>query len=55
MSKCEKYWLFGMVLMLSITHQETQTMLGAIANVITYIAATIYFVLMVREFFWGAK
>lgn len=55
MSKCEKYWLFGMVLMLSITHQETPTLLGSIGNVIAFLAAIMYFALAGWNLIRGAK
>jgi len=53
MSKPEKYWLFGMVLMLSVKHQEIPTMLGSISNVISYIGAFVCFLVMVLSVIRG--
>ena len=46
MTKCEKYWVFGMILMLSITHKEVPTLLNSISNVLCYIGGFGFFIAM---------
>jgi len=55
MTKCEKYWVFGMILMLSVTHKEVPTLLNSIGNVVAYVGGIGFFVAMVWCFIRGEK
>lgn len=44
MTKYEKYWVFGMLMMLSITHVEVPTVLNSIANVGCFVIGIGYFI-----------
>lgn len=46
MTKVEKYWVFGMILMLSVKHQDVPTLLGSISNVISYTGSFVFFAVM---------
>jgi len=43
MTKYEKYWVFGMLMMLSVTHVETPTLLNSISNVGCFVIGMGYF------------
>jgi hypothetical protein len=55
MTKAEKYWVFGMILMLSVTHKEVPTLLSSIGNVLSYIGAIGCFIAMTWCAFRGEK
>lgn len=55
MTKCEKYWVFGMILMLSIKHQDVPTLLGSIGNVVSYIGGFVCFALVLWYAVRGEK
>lgn len=55
MSKSEKYWVFGMILMLSVSHKEVPTLLNSIGNVVAFIGGIICFLLMVWYAIRGEK
>jgi hypothetical protein len=46
MTKSEKYWVFGMIMMLSVTHKEIPTLLNSISNVLAYTVGIGYFIAM---------
>lgn len=50
MTKVEKYWVYGMILMMSITHKEVPTLLNSIGNIVGFIGGTIAFILMIWFF-----
>lgn len=50
MTKAEKYWVFGMVVILCIEPQESPTLWTSISNVFCYIAGCCFFIAMV----WAA-
>lgn len=47
MSKCEKYWVFGMILMLCVKHEDVPTLWGSISNVMCYVVSFGFFIAMV--------
>jgi len=55
MSKLEKYFVFGMIMMLSVTHKEVPTLLNSIGNVLAYTVGCGYFVAMLWCAIWGEK
>lgn len=55
MTKAEKYWVFGMILMLSVTRKEVTTLLNSISNVLCYLGGFGYFIAMVWCYFRGEK
>lgn len=55
MTKCEKYWVFGMILMLCVKHQDVPTLLGSLSNVISYIGGLICFALVLWFAIRGEK
>lgn len=50
MSKAEKCWVFGMILMLCVKPQEIPTVWGSLSNIFCYIFGLGFFVAMV----WSA-
>lgn len=55
MTKPEKYWLFGMVMMLSVSSQEVPTLLHSIGNVLAYTTSVCFFIAMLWCYFRGEK
>lgn len=47
MTKAEKYWVFGMILMLCVKHQDVPTLWTSLSNVFCYIAGFGFFIAMV--------
>ena len=50
MTKAEKYWVFGMLMMLCIEPQESPTLWTSISNVSCYVTGFGFFIAMV----WAA-
>jgi len=46
MNRAEKYWVFGMILLLSVTHKEDPTLLHSISNVLCYLGSIGFFIAM---------
>ena len=46
MTRPEKYWVFGMIMMLSVTHKEIPTLLNSISNVLAYTCGVGFFTAM---------
>lgn len=50
MSKPEKYWVFGMIWMMTVKHYEDPSLWNSLINVMSFLLATVCFVLMVWHF-----
>lgn len=46
MTKVEKYWVFGMIMMLSVTAKDVPTLMNSISNVVCYLTGFGFFVAM---------
>lgn len=55
MTKPEKYWVFGMIMMLSVSSQEVPTLLHSIGNILAFVGSCCFFVAMIWCYFRGEK
>ena len=55
MTKFEKYWVFGMILILSVNTPEDPTLFSSIANVLLYLGGFGYFIAALWHSLKGEK
>lgn len=55
MTKPEKYSVFGMIAMISVTHKEIPTLLNSISNVLAYACGVVFFIMALWCVIRGAK
>lgn len=51
MTKCEKYWVFGMIWLSLVEHYDNQTLWNSLGNVLSFLFGTVCFLLMIWHFF----